>query len=291
MRFKTMIYTVLMIGLLMFTRTSYADDLSKAVVLEPSDVTVTAEVNSIVMSKLIPGQEVMLLASEGDWVKVRLDNGIEGYINNLNIAMADQLKNAIVNADGVNFRSQATKESSSIGLFNSGDAVKILTLEAEWAKVEFNETQGYVARRYLSLDEIDAPVNRGTSREVAAILELAHSLKGKPYVYGSRGPNSFDCSGFVSYVYQNAAGIELPRVSRDQAKKGKTVAMENLIPGDIVSFDTNGGRNGVNHVGIYIGEGNFIHASSSSVMKVTIDSLYSQYYSGCYMGATRIINP
>lgn len=291
MKFKTIIYTLFTIGFLLFARTSYADDISKAIVLEPSDVTVTAEDNSIVMSKLLPGQEVMILAVEGDWVKIRLDNGIEGYISNLNIEVSDQLKNATVNVDGVNLRLQATKESASIAILNNSDTVKILASESEWAKVEFNEMEGYVLRQYLSIEETNTSVNRGVSREVSAILDLAHSLKGKPYVYGSRGPNSFDCSGFVSYVYQNAAGVKLPRVSRDQAKTGKAVAMENLLQGDIVSFDTNGGRNGVNHVGIYIGEGQFIHASSAKVMKVTIDSLHSQYYSGCYMGATRVINP
>lgn len=289
MKIRKLLYMVMAMGFMMFAKVSYADDISKAVVLEPSDVRVTAEENSVVISKLVQGQEVLIIEPNGDWVKVRLDNGIEGYISNLNIEIP-QPKVATVNVLGVNLRSEATADSEPLGILNTGDQVQILSVESEWAKIEFNEIEGYVARKYLSLEEESSSVNRGSSREVTAILEMAKSLQGKPYVYGSRGPNSFDCSGFVGYVYEKAVGIKLPRVSRDQARAGKAVAMENLLPGDIVSFDTNGGRNGVNHVGIYIGDGQFIHASSAKIMRVTIDSLHSNYYSNCYMGATRIIN-
>lgn len=289
MKMKKLLYMVMVMGFMMFAKVSYADDISKAVVLEPSDVRVTAEENSVVISKLVQGQEVLIIEPNGDWVKVRLDNGIEGYISNLNIEIP-QPKVATVNVLGVNLRSEATADSEPLGILNTGDQVQLLSVESEWAKIEFNEIEGYVARKYLTLEEESSSVNRGSSREITAILEMAKSLQGKPYVYGSRGPNSFDCSGFVSYVYEKAVGIKLPRVSRDQARAGKAVAMENLLPGDIVSFDTNGGRNGVNHVGIYIGDGQFIHASSAKIMRVTIDSLHSNYYSNCYMGATRIIN-
>jgi hypothetical protein len=96
------------------------------------------------------------------------------------------------------------------------------------------------------------------------VTEVAIAQIGKPYVYGAVGPDSFDCSGLVTYSYMNGAGKCLPRTSYDQAGCGVAVPLDQLQPGDIIGFREWG------HVGIYIGNGQFIQApQSGDVVKVT----------------------
>lgn len=117
------------------------------------------------------------------------------------------------------------------------------------------------------------------------VLSTANSLLGKPYSYGASGPNSFDCSGFTSYVF-NQAGISLPRTVADQANVGVKVAKNELRPGDLVFFSYYGGGS-IQHVGIYAGGGKFIHSSSSKGVIVT--SLSQDYYVTNYKGASRLL--
>lgn len=98
-----------------------------------------------------------------------------------------------------------------------------------------------------------APVQSAAQAAVAA----AESKVGAPYVYGAAGPNAFDCSGLMQWAYQQA-GISLPRTSYDQAAAGTSVSLGNLQPGDIVSFY------GGSHSGMYVGNGNVVHASTES---------------------------
>ena len=101
------------------------------------------------------------------------------------------------------------------------------------------------------------------------IQELLASYLGKPYVWAEEGPNAFDCSGLTYNIY-GSMGIEIPRVAREQAKMGKDVAFKNLHYGDLIFFgSTNKKSKYINHVGIYLGEGWFAHASSKD-RKVTI---------------------
>lgn len=106
---------------------------------------------------------------------------------------------------------------------------------------------------------------------------------GVPYVWGGTSPEGFDCSGFIHYTFlQNS--ITLPRTAATIYEKGTAVSKADLIPGDLVFFSTY--TEGASHVGIYIGSGNFIHASSSK--GVTISALSSSYYSERYIGAKRV---
>ncbi len=115
-------------------------------------------------------------------------------------------------------------------------------------------------------------------------INLLKEQLGKPYVWGNEGPDSFDCSGLVQYIYKNALGKNLPRVSYEQSKVGKAVSREDLQPGDLVFFDTmNKGR--VSHVGIYIGNNEFIHAANSK--KGVIKSTLTGYYDKKFINARR----
>jgi len=101
------------------------------------------------------------------------------------------------------------------------------------------------------------------------IQELLLSYLGKPYVWAEEGPDAFDCSGLTYSIY-GQMGIEIPRVARDQAKMGKKIAFQNLHYGDLIFFgSTNKRSTHIDHVGIYLGEGWFAHASSKD-RRVTV---------------------
>ncbi len=122
-------------------------------------------------------------------------------------------------------------------------------------------------------------------------IELnAKSFLGTPYVWGATGPNKFDCSGFTQWVFRDA-GINIPRVSREQAKVGKYVRYEELQRGDMVFFDTKKHRTGkVCHVGIYLGNGNFIHASSSKKKVVIFNFNKKSFYKKRFLWGRRVLH-
>lgn len=146
--------------------------------------------------------------------------------------------------------------------------------------------------RLMSETELSQVANRSKSfsmeGNVGKLIQFAKTLLGKPYRYASSGPNSFDCSGFTSYCFRQTLGVKLSRSSRDQAFAGKEVSKDQLKPGDLLFFNTTGNR--ISHVGIYIGNGNMIHASSGSNMKVMISPVFSGWYKSRYVTARRILN-
>lgn len=130
-------------------------------------------------------------------------------------------------------------------------------------------------------------VSRGASLSSPSIVDYAKRFLGVGYVWGGTTPAGFDCSGFVKYVFKKF-GVTLNRVSAQQATQGIKVKKADLQPGDIVFFDTNGGRNRINHVGMYIGSGKFIQASSER-NSVIISDLTGGYYANTYMTARRVL--
>ncbi|KGO99482.1 C40 family peptidase [Novilysobacter defluvii] len=142
--------------------------------------------------------------------------------------------------------------------------------------------------RLLANGKADAAAEgyKPTDSRVRTLLNSALTLLGTPYRWGGTSPESgFDCSGLVSYVFQQAIGVDLPRVTRDQARQGERVADKSeLEEGDLVVF----GRKGrVDHVGIYVGEGRFVHAPSAG-KDVMVSSLKTGYWSGKYIEGRRI---
>jgi len=129
--------------------------------------------------------------------------------------------------------------------------------------------------------------SRSASRAADDIISYAKKYLGVKYVWGGSTPKGFDCSGFVKYVYAHF-GVSLSRTSASQAKNGTKVNKADLEPGDLVFFDTDGGRNRINHVGIYIGNGKMIH-SSSHFGGVVITDISSGFYAKNYMTARRVL--
>ncbi|MDU7140191.1 MAG: cell wall-binding repeat-containing protein [Finegoldia magna] len=118
------------------------------------------------------------------------------------------------------------------------------------------------------------------------IVELAYKQLGKPYVWGTHGPRSFDCSGLTSYLYKQAYGIGISTSSRAQASYGYKVSKSNLKKGDLMFFATGGG--GISHVGIYVGNNKLIHASTPST-GVILSDINSSYYQRTFVTARRLL--
>ena len=156
---------------------------------------------------------------------------------------------------------------------------------------EFQKSQGMKAdgmigpATYSALLGREMPeISRGTNYISRRIISNAMDYIGVPYVFGGTSPYGFDCSGYVQYVFANA-GIGLPRTADVQYEVGTPISTTELVAGDLVFFSTY--TYGASHVGIYVGDNSFVHASSSR--GVTVDSLGSSYWSSHYIGARRIL--
>ena len=113
-----------------------------------------------------------------------------------------------------------------------------------------------------------------TSRRAQAVVSLAESQLGKGYVWGGNGPDNYDCSGLVQYVYNEAGGVKLPRVTTDQVKVGQTVAMSQLHPGDLLYW---GSTDAPYHVGIYVGNNQYVSAATPE-QGVVLQTISSYFY-------------
>ena len=149
------------------------------------------------------------------------------------------------------------------------------------ANNEYPTTYSY--HSYNTTQQIDR--SRNSSFLTNQIERTAKSHLGKVYVWGANGPYSFDCSGFTKAVFAQYQ-IEIPRVSREQAKIGRIVPWNYLQKGDLIFFDSKKSSR-VSHVGIYLGDGKFIHASSSR-HKVVISNLTSKYYKTHFKWGRRV---
>jgi len=122
------------------------------------------------------------------------------------------------------------------------------------------------------------------------VLATAESYLGTPYIWAANGPSAFDCSGYTKYVYKEN-GITLPRYSGHQANVGINVDFQELQKGDLVFFDTSKRpHNKVNHVGIYIGNNSFIHASSARKRVMITSFSEKKFYKRRFLHGQRIIN-
>lgn len=263
---------------------------------------------------------VVLLGKSGNWYKV-LYNLKEGYMHesylNTSTVKNVELGYGKVNYTQVNMRSGPSTSHSVAGKSNKGDLAYIIGFNKQWYKVIWNDTICYIRSDYLTLTEApyenkassksplffrkgrstgtavsvtalknSANYIAGSSSSTAdAIISTAKKYIGVPYKWAGSSPSGFDCSGFVQYVFK-AHGISLNRTAATQYKHGTFVSKSNLKPGELVFFQ-NTYKAGISHVGIYIGDGQFIHASSSK--GVVISSLSSSYYVSHYYGARRIL--
>ena len=253
-----------------------------------------------IINVLMNGQKVEYISTSGSWLKVKY-NGVTGYVHGdyVTKGTADNSTTGTtkyVSASvGLNVRSGAGTSYSKLGKLEYKEKVTVLSTSNGWSKINYNGKTGYVDSSYLQntvpgSNGNNANNNNNTvSTKANEVIAYAKTLLGKPYVWGAQGPNSFDCSGFTYYVFKNKAGIVLPRTSSAQSKYGTYVSKSNLKAGDLVFFDTNGANDGnVSHVGMYIGNGQMIHASYGQ-KKIVIANFNDSYYQKAYVNARRVL--
>ena len=246
-----------------------------------------------VTTKLYKGDKVEILETSNGWHKIKASNGKIGWVSGDYIKVSSGSTSqtsykATVTANSLNVRSGAGTSYSVITKLSKGTVVDVLeSASSGWKKVKTsNGTTGWVSGSYLANGVVEQPSTPSTNK-VEAVIDLTHKQLGKPYVWGAEGPNSFDCSGLIYYVYKNAAGITLPRTSSAQYSAGVAVSRSNLKAGDLIFSSTDGTGN-ITHVAIYVGDGQMIHAprNGKNVEKVSINN---SYWNKAYVGARRVL--
>ena len=234
------------------------------------------------------GSGVVVLEDTGSgWYKVSY-NATEGYMSAEWLTVSTwtdaDLGTGKVETDGpaLNMRATATADGSILATIPNGSVLSLEGFYSGWYKVTYANKTGYVSADYMvPCAEDAAPAASALGDQIVAI---AKQYLGVPYVYGGSSPSGFDCSGFTSYVYRQA-GLSLNRTATGQLQNGTSVSQSQLQPGDLVFFRRNTSKP-VSHVGIYIGDGNFIHASTNDYV-VRVDSLYG-YYANIYVYARHV---
>ena len=276
--------------------------------------------SSTILGYAAENEVVVLLGRSGNWYRV-LYNLQEGYMHAsyLNTTTVEnvELGYGKVNYSKVNMRTGPSTAYTRIGQSSQNDLCYIIGINNQWYKVIWNDQICYIRSDYLTLTEYPyenraskkSPLffrggkTTGTSVSVskfksssnyigssqnslaANLIATAKKYIGVKYVWGGTSPSGFDCSGFVQYVFKQH-GISLNRTVVTQYQHGTSVSRSNLQPGDLVFFQ-NTYTTGLSHIGIYIGSGEFIHASSSQ--GVTISQLSNSYWNSHYHSARRVL--
>lgn len=215
------------------------------------NVRTSPDMDAGVKAKLTRGQQVEIITKTGDWFEILLENEI-----------------LYVHSDYV----KSSRKKVSV----------VLPEEPEKPEIPENN--------FLVGDEDEIKITTQTPEgqaKAAEVVEFAKQFLGTPYQWGGKTPEEgFDCSGLVYYVY-GEFGKGLYRVAKDQLKNGVAVDLEHLMPGDIVLFWNRTSYSEINHVGIYVGNGEFIHApQTGDVVKFT--TLETGYYAKNLVAARRI---
>ncbi|MCP8969228.1 C40 family peptidase [Ectobacillus ponti] len=194
-------------------------------------------------------------------------------------AAAAPISHKYVSVDNsLHLRKSPSTTSPVLAKLGDHTKVRVLAAQGDWTKIEANGKTGYVHSRYLTKQRPAAPA------KAEHIISFAKKYIGTPYVFGGTTPRGFDCSGYIFYVLSKN-GYDMKRTNVagywSQAKRTK-----NPKPGDLIFFQ-NTYKRGPSHMGIYLGNGSFIHASSSKD-KVRIDNMNNSYYKKHFLGYGRL---
>lgn len=236
---------------------------------------------------------VMFLRAYKDvrqWYYVNITTAsVEINESDLNVTVTETSKTMYVSTDTLNVRDSWLSTSTKVGTLTRNQSVTVTgSCSNGWYRIKFEGHTAYVSGKYLS-DEAGASSSSGStssgSGTATDIANFAMSFVGYSYVWGGMSPSTgFDCSGLMYYVLTQY-GYSMKRVANDQMTQGTAISRDNLQVGDLVFF---GYGSYANHVGMYIGNGNFVHASTPST-GVRVNSLNETYYNTRYIGARRII--
>lgn len=274
----------------------------------PLRVRSQASTEADVLTKLNHGTQVEILsAAENGWYQVSYED-ITGFVSSeyVTVDAPEQAVSAAsavapatvaaqaptltvftepqygkVTASALNIRSGADTECEKVGSLSQGKVVTLLGQCGEWYQVE----NGYISAEYVTIVDAAEATASSKGQEIA---DFALTFVGYPYVYGGSSPSGFDCSGFTSYIYKQF-GYSINRTASNQMDNGTAVSMDELQPGDLVFFKKSGsGSKRASHVGLYIGGGEFVHASTSTV-GVIVSGLDEAYYTSGFVGGRRLV--
>lgn len=235
------------------------------------------------------GDNVVIIRRVDDWYLVDYNLDI-GYMSAEYITFKErenvELGYGKVNTSSVNLRSTPSSDGDLVCQLAYGEKAYIIGLNCGWYKVQYNGSTGYIRSDLLELTE--KPVYNSASSSYVSlaqqIVDYSMNFLGTPYVWGGTTTSGFDCSGYTKHVFKNF-GYSLNRTAAQQLNNGYSVS--NLQAGDLVFFNnTYSTSAAASHVGIYIGNNQFIHAASGGV-KIT--SLSDSYYASRYIGARRVL--
>ena len=227
-----------------------------------------------------------------------------------NTTSYSETKTKYINVNSAYVRSEASTSGSIVTTLIKDTDVKVTGESGDWYKVEYGTYSGYIYKDLLSDNKSETTNRSGealtrnieenndtesgnnnvetTSSKGEEIVAYANQYLGCSYVYGGSGPSTFDCSGFTMYVYKHF-GYSLSHSATAQSYEGTAISKENLQVGDLVFFSDYQSLEGIGHCGIYIGNGEFIHASSGSGYCVKVSNLLSGSYNTRDVTARRLI--
>lgn len=241
-----------------------------------------------VVTMLDKGVSVAILDDSADgWYKIGY-NGSTGYVSADYLTVdSDNVFTTYgrINSEGVNVRSAASTDSSVLATVSDGTIVTVNGLVDGW----YDVTCQYGTEGYIRSDYVDLTSSASSNSDIVA---TAKQYLGTGYVYGGASPSGFDCSGYTMYVYSQH-GYSLPHSATSQWQSGigtRVYSISALQVGDLVFFNDpsrNAGK-ACSHAGIYIGDGQFIHSSSSRSGGVIISSLTSGYYNTYFVGGIHV---
>ena len=247
--------------------------------------------NAAILTTLPNGAQVDVSGiTEEGWFQVTFQN-TKGYVSGEYLVMNEDDVQALkvvgepvygkVTEGPLNVRSAPNTSGKRVKQLSAGQVVQIISKLDGWYEI----ADGYISANYVKIVDASEATSSGNAAQVVA---YAKQFLGSPYVYGGTSPRGFDCSGFVKYVYANF-GITMNRTASAQMDNGTPVSMSELVPGDVVFFKKAGSSaSRASHVGIYIGGGQFIHASTSTT-GVIISNMSSAYYTTGFVGARRML--
>ena len=246
-----------------------------------------AGTDNAIIATVSEGTALIVEADTGSgWYKVNYD-GESGYMSADYLSFSETMDltaQGWVDGSDVRMRAAAGTDSEIVRVTTYGESVEILGVDGEWYKVSAGGKTGYIRGDYVSFTEPDPSQAPAAGSIGEQIVAFAEQFLGTPYVWAGSSPSGFDCSGFVSYVFKNF-GYTVNRTAASMYTNGVAVDKSELQIGDAVFFASS--SESIGHVGIYIGDGEFIH-SSSGCGYVTISDLDESYYSRMYVGARRI---
>lgn len=241
-------------------------------------------VSASVVGRCNTGNTLEISEYLNGWYKVTY-GGSNAYVSSDYVSVK-VIGEGLVNYNGdVYLRKTADWNAAAAEKINNGTKLSVTAAIGDFYEILYNGNIRYIPAVCTNVRR-DSLVDReiavgGTAQRC---LQVAAQYLGTPYVYGGTTPAGFDCSGFTMYVYSQL-GISLPHSSKSQASCGVAVSRDELMPGDLVFFNTTG--SGISHVGIYSGNGMFIHSPLSG-SSVCYTNMNSPYYSGRFVTARRV---